>query len=117
MLIYRVTVRGHFKGLTNSAKSYLLTNLGDHDLFRSSFTEEGTFTYDQRLVAFNLRYEVRIDDASSVSTAESVSAPEEQALGVALLEATSFLQTMRISHGPLRPAVMDMSAMTTRLAR
>jgi Family of unknown function (DUF6204) len=106
MNVFRVTVRGHFKGLSEQALKYLRANAAEHDLFVSSFTEEGTLTYDQRLVAFNLRYEVRLgsnDDRDPAS--------------VALGEAELFLRTMRITHGPLRAATMDMTAMTDRAQR
>ena len=59
--VHRVVVRGQFAGLTDEQRAALLAEVDDHDIFRSSFTEWGTFTYDARLVAFNLRYEVRTD--------------------------------------------------------
>ena len=38
----------------------MLAEIAQHDIFVSAFTAVGTFTYDPPLVAFNLRYEVRI---------------------------------------------------------
>jgi Family of unknown function (DUF6204) len=104
MSVYRVTVRGQFKGLSEAASRYLRGSAAEHDLFVSSFTQEGTFTYDERLQFFNLRYEVR------TKTTDDIDDPA----AVALSEAQLFLRTMRITHGPLRAAVMDMTAMTTR---
>jgi hypothetical protein len=100
--VYRVTVRGQFKGLSDNTRRYLAASAAEHDLFRSSFTEEGTFTYDERLQFFNLRYEVRIAPDSN---------PPTEPASVAITEAESFLRVLRIGHGPLRAAVMDMSAM------
>jgi Family of unknown function (DUF6204) len=106
MSVYRVTVRGQFKGLSEAATRYLRGSAAEHDLFVSSFTQEGTFTYDERLQFFNLRYEVRTEPAGGLSS--------DDPAAVALSEAQLFLRTMRITHGPLRAAVMDMTAMTTR---
>jgi hypothetical protein len=106
--IFRVTVRGQFKGLTDQARSYLLATADDHDLFLSSFTQEGTFTYDKRLQFFNLRYEVR--EATEATPEKTAVNPDV----IALREAELFLRTLRITHGPLRAAVMDMTAMLKR---
>lgn len=80
----------------------------EHDLFLSDFTQEGTFTYDRRLQFFNLRYEVR-----EATCGNALTTPENPEV-IALQEAEMFLRTMRITHGPLRAAVMDMSAMVKR---
>ena len=101
--VHRVTVRGQFQGLTDRARSWLRASLDEHDLMRSSFTEEGVLTYDAHLRFFNLRYEVRVRDAAD---------PCE----VALSEAERFLRVLGLGHGPLRAASMDMSAMTARSA-
>jgi hypothetical protein len=106
MNVYRVTVRGHFKDLSEQTRQYLRASVAEHDLFISSFTQEGTFTYDDRLVAFNLRYEVRLGSNDNREPA-----------AIALGEAEMFLRTMRITHGPLRAATMDMTAMTDRTQR
>jgi Family of unknown function (DUF6204) len=106
--IFRVTVRGQFKELTDVARAYLLSTAAEHDLFLSSFTQEGTFTYDTRLQFFNLRYEVREPTDGDPDT---IPADPE---AFALREAEMFLRTLRITHGPLRAAVMDMTAMLKR---
>jgi Family of unknown function (DUF6204) len=106
--IFRITVRGQFKDLTDEARAYLLATAEEHDLFLSSFTQEGTFTYDKRLQFFNLRYEVR---EATDATLETTRANPEV---IALREAELFLRTLRITHGPLRAAVMDMTAMLKR---
>jgi Family of unknown function (DUF6204) len=112
-------VRGQFKDLTNATRSYLLSTAADHDLFLSSFTQEGTFTYDERLQFFNLRYEVRHVAAKTETTLrtettlKTETTPENPEI-VALREAELFLRTMRITHGPLRAAVMDMTDMVKR---
>lgn len=102
--IYRVTVRGHFSELSHEARSYLQKSSEEHEIFKSQFTEEGTFTYDKQLVAFNLRYELRTSGASS----------EQQAIDQAVQETEKFLRTMRISYKRLRASAMDMSSMSER---
>ena len=49
--IHRVVVRGHFDGLRPDQRARLLDEAPQHDLFRSAFTADGCFTYDERLVA------------------------------------------------------------------
>ncbi len=102
--VHRVTVRGQFQGLTDRARSWLRASLDEHDLMRSSFTEEGVLSYDAQLRFFNLRYEIRLGQAD-VDPGE-----------VALAEAERFLRVLGLGHGPLRAASMDMSAMTARSA-
>jgi hypothetical protein len=109
--VYRVTVRGQFAGLSERSKTWLIQAADEHDIFLSSFTEEGTFTYDRRLHAFNLRYEVRLGRSEGEATTDS---PANDPAEEGLLRARLFLRTMGIGHGPLRAAVMDMSAMTER---
>ncbi len=125
MNVYRVTVRGEFKGLSPRAKSWLAASADQHDLFLSSFTEEGTLTYDAQLRAFNLRYEVRLAPDSGPEggpkPGPKADLENETATGdpaaVALKEAELFLRTMGLAHGPLRSAVMDMNAMTAKSER
>ena len=62
MKIYRVIVRGQFADLDDDSRSTLLTEAPDHHFLRSAFTRDGTLTYDEQLVAFNFRYEVRDSD-------------------------------------------------------
>jgi hypothetical protein len=101
---FRVTIRGRFSGLTDETRRYLRDALGDHDVFRSRFTAEGTLSYDQRLDFFNLRYEIRLREEPT----------EAHAARTAMAEAEAFLRTMRFGHRDLRAEVMDMSAMTRR---
>ena len=101
---YRVTVRGRFHELNESARRYLHSHRAEHDIFQSGFTPEGTLTYDDRLDFFNLRYEVRLtggDDASP-----------ERAVEVAEAEARAFLGTLKLGHRNLHSDVMDLRAMT-----
>ncbi len=100
--VHRVTVRGQFQDLSDRARSWLRASLDEHDIMRSSFTEEGVLTYDAHLRFFNLRYEVRLRD------------PAGDPCEVALAEAGRFLRVLGLTHGPLRAASMDMSAMTAR---
>jgi len=104
---YRVTVRGRFHQLDDAARRFLVTSQADHDIFRSSFTQEGTFTYDSRIDFFNFRYEVRASGASA----------QDDAMAHAIEEAEAFLRTMKIGHRDLRAAAMDMSAMWDRAER
>ncbi len=99
--VFRVTVRGQFHELTDSARAYLTSSAAEHDVFLSKFTEEGTFTYSERVDFFNLRYEMKVAGVAA----------EETAKAQALKEADQFLKTMRIGFKGLRAAAMDMSAM------
>jgi Family of unknown function (DUF6204) len=104
--VFRVTVRGRFSNLTDDRRRALAAAVDDHDITLSSFTEEGTFTYDKRIDFFNLRYEVRLLD-------EGVGL-DAIACENALAEAVLFLRTMQIDHGELRAQPMDMTAMSAR---
>lgn len=98
--VFRVTVRGQFRDLGEAARAALVRAQHEHDLFLSSYSQEGTFTYDQRIEFFNLRYEVRAsgDDASATAAL------------TAQVEAETFLRTLGYSHGPLKVSVVDASA-------
>lgn len=97
--VYRVTVRGRFKDLSEAARSRLLTAQAEHDIFLSAFTAEGTFTYDQKVQFFNLRYEVRTSEG------------DDAAGTIAHTEAARFLKTLGYSSHPLKTSVADVSAM------
>ena len=97
--VYRVTARGRFKDLSEQARSYLLKAQPEHDIFMSAFTAEGTFTYDEKVQFFNLRYEVRTSDGSDAASL------------IAQKEADLFLKTLGYSSHPLKVAVTDASAM------
>jgi hypothetical protein len=101
--VFRVTVRGQFHALSDSARTFLISSLPEHDIFLAAFTEEGTFTYDSSLVAFNLRYEIRCRSG------------EESATTHAQNEAERFLRIMGLTYRHLRAKAMDMTAMGERL--
>jgi hypothetical protein len=42
--VFRVTVRGQFKDLSDATRARLLAAADEHDIFLSGFTQEGTFT-------------------------------------------------------------------------
>jgi len=94
--VFRVTFRGQFANLSDKARRYLVNAQAEHDLFVSAYTPEGTFSYDERILFFNMRYEVHADS-------------EEKAQASSLLEAESFLQTMGFTHKPLKATVVDVS--------
>ena len=60
--IFRVVVRGQFAELDHETRERLVAEAPEHDIFKSAFTTDGTFTYDPALVWFNLRYETRVAD-------------------------------------------------------
>lgn len=97
--VYRVTVRGRFDGLDDATRAYLAREQSEHDIFKSAYTAEGTFTYDERILFFNLRYEVRTADG----------ADEAEAIG--RHEAESFLRTLGYGYTGLKVTTVDTSAM------
>ena len=99
--VFRVTVRGRFLDLTAKARSYLVGGVDEHDIMKSGYTGEGTFTYDKRIDFFNFRYEVRVggDD------------PETAAHVHGLVETEGFLNTMGFGFRDLKVTLVDMSAM------
>jgi len=94
---YRVTIRGRFGALSEAARTYLQRHVDDHEIFKSAYTPEGSFTYDARIDFFNLRYEIKVDG--------DVAAAEESGL----VEAESFLATMGFVHRGLKATVVEMS--------
>ena len=97
--IYRVTARGRFKDLSDQTRAYLVRQQPDHDIFRSAYTTEGTFTYDEKIEFFNLRYEVRTSEG------------EEDAARIGEREAALFLRTLGYSSHKLKITVANVSAM------
>ena len=95
--VHRVTVRGRFRDLSEAARQYLVRSTAEHDIFVSAYTPEGTFTYDERIQFFNLRYEVRAASADDAAVVGEV-------------EAEAFLRTMGFGHGDLKVDVVDVSA-------
>lgn len=102
--IQRVVVRGHFADLDDDTRARLLAEAADHDIFRSAFTADGTFTYDDRLVAFNVRYEIRVPDADDADDAEAA------AVDVAIERTTRWLTSVGIGHKHLRATATDMTS-------
>jgi Family of unknown function (DUF6204) len=107
--VYRVTVRGRFRELTDEARRYLARAQAEHDIFMSAFTPEGTFTYDARLAFFNLRYEIR----STTDAADPATDPATTALA----ESELFLRTMGFGYSHLRTDVVDATAIWDDAAR
>ena len=101
--VFRVTVRGQFHDLDDApaVRQALVDTAADHDIFRSAFTADGTFTYEPALVAFNLRYEVRRrgDDAHQAALDEGIE------------RAIAYLSGRNISHRHLRASATDMADM------
>ena len=95
--VYRVTVRGRFAELTDEARRYLVRAQAEHDIFISAFTPEGTFTYDERIMFFNLRYEVKC-------------APDADPSAIATAEAETFLRTMGFGYSHLKAIPFEVSA-------
>lgn len=96
--VYRVTVRGRFSGLDGDARARLVRSQPDHDIFKSAYTTEGTFTYDERILFFNLRYEVRTTEGPEAASATG------------LREAESFLRTLGYGFSNLKVDTVDTSA-------
>lgn len=99
--VYRVTVRGRFDGLDERTRAYLAREQPEHDIFKSAYTAEGTFTYDSNVRFFNLRYEIRSTEGA------------ERAGATGLREAETFLGTLGFGHTKLKVDVVDTSAMWT----
>ena len=99
MRVYRVTVRGKFGSLDEATHAYLAREQPEHDIFKSAYTAEGTFTYDERIQFFNLRYEIHCDGESD--------GPET----LARQEAERFLRTLKILHEITKVSVVDTSSM------
>ncbi|MBX3314151.1 MAG: hypothetical protein KF906_07505 [Actinobacteria bacterium] len=100
--VHRVVVRGQFADLTEDQRTALLAEVDDHSIFRSSFTEWGTFTYDDRLVAFNFRYEVRVDDEAE---------PDGDPTAIGRAKAEASLADWGLGAKHLRATAADMSSM------
>ncbi|MEI6495234.1 MAG: DUF6204 family protein [Actinomycetota bacterium] len=105
--VYRVTVRGRFAALDDTKRSFLKRTQPEHDLFKSAFTPEGTFTFDERIQFFNFRYELRTAEGDAAAGA------------MALAETTNFLSTLGLPHKGLKADVVDVSAIwdDPRIAR
>ncbi len=102
--IYRAVVRGQFCDLDDAQRSELVAHAAEHDYFHSAFTAAGTFTYDEQLVSFNLRYELRFP-------ADAHDSSEAAAEQLALDRAVAFLDGEGFGHKRLRATVTDMASM------
>ena len=97
--VFRVTVRGRFGDLADTARARLRAHAAEHDIFLSAYTAEGTFVYDDRIDFFNVRYEIRIDGGPDDASAAGLKA------------ADTFLGTMGYAHRGLKATVVDTSSM------
>jgi hypothetical protein len=86
MRIFRVVVRGQFADLSDGQ--------------RAALSADGTLTYDEQLVAFNLRYEVRHTEP----------VPNDEAVGAEATDrAVATLTGMGLAAKHLRANVTDMA--------
>lgn len=95
--IYRVTVRGRFDALDERVRAHLVREQHEHDIFKSAYTAEGTFTYDTRILFFNLRYEIRTSEGSADAGSQG------------LREAETFLKVLGYGFTKLKVNVVDTS--------
>jgi len=105
--IFRVVVRGEFSDLSSEVRDELIARADAHDIFLSSYTREGTFTYEPRLHAFSFRFEVREHADDDRSAAECEAAASETALALA----TAYLDHRGITSKRLRANALDMADM------
>ena len=105
--VYRVTVRGRFFELGDDVRAWLTDAVEDHDITKSAYTPEGTFTYDKNIYSFNLRYEIRL----------KTDQPADLACAAGLREAELFLRTLDIGHRDLRATATDMSTIWDEVDR
>ena len=98
--VHRVVVRGHFADLTSEQRAALLAEAEEHSFHKVAYTEWGTFIYEPNLVAFNFRYEVRIDDEAD---------PAPSPVEVGLAKAQASLAEWGLGHKHLTATSTDMS--------
>lgn len=101
--VHRVVVRGHFDGLTADQRAALAAEADEHSFHKVAYTDWGTFIYEPNLVAFNFRYEVRIDD----DTRRDGPAPDPVDIGLAKAQAS--LAEWGLGHKRLTATATDMS--------
>lgn len=101
--IYRVVVRGQFADLTEAQRAALLAEADEHEIFRASYTADGTFTYERNLVAFSFRFEVR-------ATGDDPAAVEADAIATARARAVADLTAWGIGHKHLKVTATDMAS-------
>ncbi|WP_221519802.1 DUF6204 family protein [Nonomuraea jabiensis] len=97
MTVFRVTIRGKFKGLDDAGRAAVLATSG------AAYTEAGTFTHDAGVTAFTFRCQVPAgpDDGE-----------DEAALG-----AMAALEAHGHPHEILQLAVTDMRDIKVRRRR
>lgn len=98
--VHRVVVRGQFADLTPDQRTALLAEADEHSFHKVAYTEWGTFIYEPNLVAFNFRYEVRVDT-------EADPAPDPVDVGMAKAQAS--LTEWGLGSKHLRASATDMS--------
>jgi hypothetical protein len=98
--IFRVTVRGWFRDLTDDQRTALLAVADEHDVVSvGAFTEAGTLTYERGLHTFTFRVQLRAegDDAEAIVL--------EQATGMALAHVTE----LGAGYRDVRATAVDMA--------
>ena len=100
--VHRVVVRGQFADLTPEQRSALLAEADEHSFHKVAYREWGTFIYEPNLVAFNFRYEVRIDDDED---------PRPDPIDLGLAKAQASLAEWGLGSKHLRATATDMSQM------
>ncbi len=100
MRIYRVTVRGRFRDLTDVQRTSLLSAAEDHDVVLvGAFTETGTLTYERRLHGFTYRVQLRAEDDE----------PEAVVVARATAQAEARVTELGVHHRDLRASAHDMA--------
>lgn len=101
MKIYRAVVRGQFDALTDEQAAQLRAGAAKHHFLKSAFTSSGCLTYDDRMDAFNVRFELRLSD--------DIEAADVEAMALELAEER--LASEDFGYKKLRADVTDMASM------
>jgi hypothetical protein len=107
--IHRVVVRGQFADLTDEQRAALLAEADDHEIFRAAYTADGTFTYERNLVAYQFRYEVRLDDEGGGGGSPTAEAADPAEIGRARAEEQMATWGLGTKH--VRATATDMSTL------
>ena len=81
----------------------LLAEAGEHEIFRSAYTRDGTLTYQPDLVAFSFRYEVR-------DSGDDPAEAEHRVVAIAMDRARAALDARGIGFKHLRATATDMAS-------